>query len=63
MTELELVKREQYDYLFLQLGYSHEAAKKFVDNIDRITGYFRNNRGIVAPSTVKMKDGTEVYLF
>ena len=61
MTELEMLKQETYNYLFLQLGYDNEVAKKTIDSFDRITGYtFRN--GKCEPSRVITKDGTEIYL-
>ncbi len=40
MTELEQVKQEVYNRLFLN-GYPHEVAKEHADAIIKITGYFR----------------------
>ena len=57
MTEIEKVKQETYDYLFLQLGYDHETAKKTVDSFDRVTKYLNGK-----PSIVVTKDGAKVYL-
>lgn len=57
MTELEQVKQDVYNYLFLELGYSHEEAKRTVETFVRVTGYFRGK-----PSRVLTKEGIEVYI-
>ena len=39
MTELEQVKQEVYNQLFLN-GYSHEVAKAHADAVIKVTGYY-----------------------
>ena len=55
--ELNQVKREVYDYLFLDQAFSHEQAKSVSDGIQEITGYYNGK-----PSRVRMTDGTTMYL-
>lgn len=56
MTELEKIKQEVYDKLFLN-GVDHETAKKVVDRFERITGYYNGK-----PSRVMLSTGIELYL-
>jgi len=56
-TELNQVKREVYDYLFLQLGYPHEIAKSVSDGIREVISYW-NGR----PSIVRTDNGYDMYL-
>jgi hypothetical protein len=61
MTELEHVKQQSYDYLFLQLGYSHEEAKKTVESYIRVTGYYHGKPSKVLTKTANGEE-VEIYL-
>lgn len=55
--ELNQVRREVYDYLFLDQAFTHEQAKSVSDGIKEVTGYYNGK-----PSRVRMIDGSIMYL-